>query len=254
MFSANFPLYGDLSNRVMSILTDYSPEIEIYSIDEAFLKLTGFDFFNLREHGESMRQRVLKWTGIPTLDLEEIQPKQSIATTRTFETNYTRFDELAERITTFTASCAEKLRQQKSCCNSLMVFVLTNFHRNDLPQYHRSIVIQLPFATNSTIELVGFANQALKSIYKEGYAYKKAGVIVQDITPEANRQAKLFDDRDKRHVPLMEAVDKLNALYGQQKIRLASQDQKRVWKMRQERLSPRYSTELGEVIEVDLRG
>jgi len=59
--------------------------------------------------------------GIPTLDIEDIEPKKSIATTRTFETNYTQFDQLAERITTFTASCAEKLRQQKSCCNSLMV-------------------------------------------------------------------------------------------------------------------------------------
>ena len=218
VFSANFALYGDMSNRVMSILADYSPEMEVYSIDEAFLKLDGFEYFNLQEYGESMRKRVLKWTGIPisvgiaptkalakaanriakkfpketkgvhiidteerrikalrwlkvedvwgigrqhtkrlqaqgvntafdftqlpdtwvkkimsvvglrlkhdlmgipTIDLEEIEPKQSIATTRTFEKNYTEYDQVAERITTFTASCAEKLRQQKSCCNIL---------------------------------------------------------------------------------------------------------------------------------------
>ncbi len=65
VFSANFALYGDMSRRVMDILADYSPDIEIYSIDEAFLKLTGFDFFNLQEHGKSMRHKVLKWTGIP---------------------------------------------------------------------------------------------------------------------------------------------------------------------------------------------
>ena len=99
-----------------------------------------------------------------------------------------------------------------------MVLILTNYHRNDLPQYHRGIVIQLPFATNSTIELVGFANQALKSIFKEGYPYKKAGVIVQDLTPEENRQTKLFEDRDLRHIPLMNAVDKLNSRFGQQKV------------------------------------
>ena len=349
VFSANFPLYGDMSNRVMSILSEFTPEMEIYSIDEAFLKLTGFTHLNLQEYGESMRQRVTKWTGIPisvgiaptkalskaanriakkfpqqtkgvylintdekrikalkwlkvedvwgigrqhtkrlqalnvrtafdftqlsdvwvkkqmsivglrlkhelqgipAFDLETPQPKQSIATTRTFETNYTQFDDLEERITTFTASCAEKLRHQKSCCNSLMVFILSNVHRQDLPQYYRSIVIDLPFATNSTIELAQFAKKALKTIFREGYHYKKAGVIVMNLTQEAYRQRKLFDDRDERHVPLMKEIDELNARYGQQKIRLASQDLKRVWKMRQERLSRRYTTELGEVMEV----
>ena len=71
-----------------------------------------------------------------------------------------------------------------------------------------------------------------------------------NLTQEAYRQRKLFDDRDERHVPLMKEIDELNARYGQQKIRLASQDLKRVWKMRQERLSRRYTTELGEVMEV----
>ena len=65
VFSANFPLYGDMSQRVMTILEEYSPDIEIYSIDEAFLKLQGFDHYNLQEYGESMRKKVTKWTGIP---------------------------------------------------------------------------------------------------------------------------------------------------------------------------------------------
>jgi DNA polymerase V len=350
VFSANFALYGDMSNRVMNILGDFAPEIEIYSIDEAFLNLSGFDYFNLQEHGVLMRQRVLKWTGIPisvgiaptkslakaanriakkfpdrtkgvylidneekrikalkwlkvedvwgvgrehakrlqalnvrtaydftqlpdgwvrknmaivglrlkmdlmgipTLDMEDPQPKQSIATTRTFETNYTHFDDLAERITTFAASCAEKLRSQKSCAHSIMVFILSNFHRKDLPQYHRSIVIQLPFATHSTIELAHYAVLALKRIFREGCSYKKAGVIVMDLSPQEHHQETLFEQRDKRHTPLMKAVDKLNEHYGQQKIRLASQDLKRVWKMKQERLSPKYTTDLGEIISVN---
>jgi len=166
--------------------------------------------------------------GIPTLDLEEAQPKKNIATTRSFETNYTKFEELAERVSTFASSCAEKLRKQKSCCNSLMVFIHTNGHRKDLPQYSRNIVVKLPFATNSTIELSGFALQALKKIFKDGYAYKKAGVIVQDFTPENRIQQTLFDNRNERHIPLMQTIDKLNLQFGQQKIRLASQDTKRV--------------------------
>src|SRR5690606_36732274 len=64
VFSANFALYGDMSNRVMTILSDYSPEIEIYSIDEAFLKLVGFDLFNLQEYGQQMPCKVIHWTGI----------------------------------------------------------------------------------------------------------------------------------------------------------------------------------------------
>ncbi|HWR95086.1 MAG TPA: Y-family DNA polymerase [Flavobacterium sp.] len=351
VFSANFALYGDMSNRVMTILSEYSPEMEIYSIDECFLKLKGFDLFNLQEYGEQMRYKVTKWTGIPisvgiaptkalskianriakkypektqgcyiidseekrikalkwlkiedvwgigrqhtkrlkaqnvftafdftqlsddwvkrnlaivglrlkydlqgipTLDLEEVQPKKNIATTRSFETNYTKFEELAERVSTFASSCAEKLRKQKSCCNSLMVFIHTNGHRKDLPQYSRNIVVKLPYATNSTIELSGFAIQALKKIFKDGYAYKKAGVIVQDFMPENEIQKTLFENRNERHIPLMKVIDKMNLQFGQQKIRLASQDTKRVWKMKQEKLSPRYSTNLSDIITINV--
>ncbi len=351
VFSANFALYGDMSNRVMTILSDYSPEMEIYSIDECFLRLKGFDLFNLQEYGEQMRYKVTKWTGIPisvgiaptkalsklanriakkypeqtkgtyiidseekrlkalkwlkiedvwgigrqhtkrlqaqsvftaydftqladdwvkknlaivglrlkhdlqgipTLDLEEAQPKKNIATTRSFETNYTKFEELAERVSTYASSCAEKLRKQKSCCNSLMVFIHTNGHRKDLPQYSRNIVLKLPYATNSTIELSGFALQALKKIFKDGYAYKKAGVIVQDFTPENKVQQTLFENRDERHIPLMQTIDKLNSQFGHQKIRLASQDTKRVWKMKQQKLSPRYTTNLNDIITINV--
>lgn len=351
VFSANFALYGDMSNRVMTILSDYSPEMEIYSIDECFLKLNGFEHFNLQTYGEEMRHKVMKWTGIPvsigiaptkalsklanriakkypertkncyiidseekrikalkwlkiedvwgigrqhsnrlklqnvftaydftqlsddwvrqhlsivglrlkcdlqgipTLDLEEAQPKKNIATTRSFETDYTKFEELAERISTFTSSCAEKLRNQKSCCNSLMVFIKTNRHRKDLPQYSRNIVVKLPFSTNSTIELSGFAIQALKRIFKDGYAYKKAGVIVQDFTSEDELQTTLFESRNERHIPLMQTIDELNLQFGQQKIRLASQDIKRVWKMKQQKLSPRYTTNINDIITINV--
>lgn len=349
VFSANFALYGDMSQRVMTILSDYSPEIEIYSIDEAFLKLKGFELFNLQEYGAEMRNRVKKWTGIPisvgiaptkalakvanriakkyvnetggtyiidseekrikalkwlkiedvwgigrqhskrlhtmdvrtaydftqledrfvkrqmaitglrlkhdlqgipTLDLEEVQLKKSIATTRSFEENYTEFDQLAERISTFAVSCAEKLRKQNSCCNSIMVFIRTNRHRENLPQYSRNIVVKLPFPTNSSIELTQFAMQALRCIYKQGYAYKKAGVVVQDFSQENGLQQNLFKNRNEKHIPLMEVIDKMNAQFGQQKIRLAAQDTQRVWKMKQERLSPRYTTRISDIITI----
>ena len=155
-------------------------------------------------------------------------------------------------MSTFAVACAEKLRRQNSCCRSLMVFVHTNGHRKDLPQYSRNIVVKLPYATHSAIELSKFATQALKHIYKEGYAYKKAGVIVLDIIPADQVQLTLFEKRNEKHIPLMQAVDKVNAAFGQQKIRLASQDQQRVWKMKQERLSPRYTTNLSDIITIHL--
>jgi len=98
--------------------------------------------------------------------------------------------------------------------------------------------------------LAGFAVKALEQIFRKGYHYKKAGVIVMDFTPESERQLKLFDDRNVKHIPLMKVVDKLNAMYGQQKLRLASQDIKKVWKMKQERLSPRYTTNLNDIITI----
>lgn len=349
VFSANFSLYGDMSNRVMTILAKYAPEIEIYSIDEAFLKLEGFQLYDLQQYGEAIHYQVKKWTGIPVsvgiaptkslsklanriakkfpaktqgvyiidseekrikalkwlkigdvwgigrrhaqrllahnissayaftqcsdqwvkkyfsiiglrlkwdlsgtavLHLEKAQLKKSIATTRSFEANYTHYEQLHERIVTFANSCAEKLRKQHSCCQSVTIFIYTNSHQENMRQYRRTIVVHLPFPTNSSIEIASYAIKGLKRIFKAGYNYKKAGVIVHDFTPEQVTQTTLFSQKNKRHIPLMEAIDGLNLRFGQQKIRLASQDPKRVWKMKQNRLSPHYTTDLDDIIRI----
>jgi len=188
--------------------------------------------------------------GIPTLHLEDVKDKKNIATTRTFEKNYTELAQIKERVASFAVSCAAKLRAQRSCCNSIMVFIHTNGFREDQEQYSKNIVIKLPYATNSGIELTKFATQGLEQIFKHGYGYKKAGVIVMDFTPEDNQQLNLFENRNTKHIQLMKAVDKINTSFGQQKIRLAAQDTGRVWKMKQERLSPRYTTNISEIIIV----
>ena len=182
--------------------------------------------------------------------MEEIQAKKNIATTRSFDKNYTELEDLKERVTTFAVSCAEKMRKQKSCCNAIMVFIHTNGHRQDLPQYSRNIVAKLPFPTNSSMELAHFASQALERIFKKGYSYKKAGVIVMDFSAENKTQLKIFENSNPKHTPLMQAVDKINKTFGQQKIKLASQDLNKVWKMKQEKLSPRYTTNLNEIITI----
>ncbi len=350
VFSANFPLYGDMSSRVMEVLSEYSPEVEVYSIDEIFLRMDGYEKYDLQQYGLQMKERVGAWTGIPisvgmaptkalakvanriakkyplqtsgsyvidteesrikalrwvpiedvwgvgrqhsarlhalgiknaydfasmdtawvkkhmsivgvrlqldlmgvsTLDLETQCDKKGIATTRSFDGNYKEFEQLKERVSTFAVTCAEKLRKQGSCCRKVSVFIHTNIHRRDQQQYSKEVSIKLPYPTSSAIELSRFAVAALRMIFRDGYAYKKAGVIVSDITPEATMQNTLFEQRDFRHIPLMAAVDKVNKHFGQQKVRLASQDTKRIWKMRQERLSPQYSTKLADSIQIN---
>lgn len=349
VFSANFALYGDLSNRVMSILNGYSEDMEIYSIDEAFLKFENTQC--LQSIGLNMRQKVKKFTGIPisvgiaptkalakaanriakkypketqnvytidtelkrikalkwlkvedvwgigsryakklnsrgvrtayeftqmndlyvkknftiqglrlkqdllgieTLDLEHPGAKKNIATTRTFENNYTELKDIRERVVTFAVTCAEKLRKQKSCCNEILVFLHTNGFRKDLPQYSKNIVIKTPFPTNSSIEIAEFAVLGLERIFKYGYSYKKAGVIVMNFTSEYSVQTGMFGNSNPKHKPLMNALDTINKLCGKHLVKLASQDPRRTWKMRQERLSPRYTTNINDIIKVKL--
>jgi DNA polymerase V len=348
VFSANFELYGDMSNRVMHILSEFSPSIEVYSIDEMFLDFQGLEYESLEKIGQHIRKTVLQntsipvcigfaptkslaklanriakkysqWNGIytidteekrikalkwlriedvwgvglqhakrlkqanihtaldftnmdegwvkkhmsivgirlqrdlsgkPTIQMEHVTIKKNIAITRSFERNYRELKDLEERISTFAVTCSEKLRKQGSECNALTVFIRTNRFRADLKQYNRAINLKLPFPTNSSIELSKFAVHALHLIFRSGFNYKKAGVIVNDLTPENTKQLELFESSNIRHKKLMKSVDQINQAFGQQKVRLAIQDQQRVWKMKQERLSPRYTTRLSDVIRV----
>lgn len=348
VFSSNFMLYGDMSHRVMSILSEYSPNQEIYSIDECFLDFSGL-LVDLTEYGLKMRKRVHQWTGIPvsvgvaptkslakvankiakkftdktggcyvidseekrikalkwlpvedvwgigrrnakklnaigvfkaydfcqlpkswvlanmtivgsrlqddmngipTLEMEPEEKKQSIATTRSFDKEYRTFDQLRERIATFTFSCAEKLRKQNSLCNQMIVFVESSRFRDYDEYYSKSTLIKLPYPTNSTIELSEFALKGLESIFKEKIGYKRAGVMVMDFVPDNEYQPSLFFNSNPKHKPVMEAIDYLNGRFGMHKVRLGSQDQK-THKMKQERLSPCYSTKIEDIITVN---
>lgn len=349
VFSSNFALYGDMSSRVMQVLSQYTPDMEIYSIDEAFLQWNGLDSLSMEQIGTKIRQDVFRSTGIPvsvgvaptktlakvaahivkkfperthgvyvideeekrikalkwlpvdevwgigrqhakrlqqhhvyaaidfvrlsdlwikknmsvvglrlkkelegkpSMKIEQPVAKQSIAVTRSFDKMYTTFDELKERIVTFAVTCAEKLRQQQSVCHAMMIFVHTNYFREDLPQYAKNVMISLPYATNSSIELAQFAIEGLKRIFVEGYHYKKAGVIVMHIEPESPNQLHLFDNSNPKHKALMEAIDHLTHQFGQSKVLLAAQDPRRKWKMKQERLSPCYTTRWNDLITI----
>ncbi|WP_299777532.1 Y-family DNA polymerase [uncultured Formosa sp.] len=349
VFSSNYPLYGDMSTRVMRILEQFTPDVEVYSIDEAFLEFKGYENFNLANCGLEMRTRILKWTGIPTcvgiaptkalskvankiarkfpehtkgvflidseasrikalkwfkiedvwgvgkrlakrlksknchtaydftqlpddyirkefsivewrlkqdllgkptLRLEEPSPKKSIATTRSFESTYADIDNITERISTFATSCAEKLRKQKCSCHMIIVHLSSDRHNKDQVHEYGSKMITLPYPTDSSLIISTQAVAAAKQLFRGGVKYKRAGVVVTGLVPNNAFQLDLFASENPKHKPLMHVIDALNKKYRTHTIKLGNQDLQRTWKMKQERLSPKYTTNINDIIIV----
>ena len=349
VFSSNYVLYGDMSHRVMTTVAQFAPDMEIYSIDEAFLLFDGFENINLKEYGEIIvrtttrntgipvslgiaptktlaklankfakkykdykgvcvidtdekREKALKLTaigdvwgigrqyakkleyysihtawdftqrskswvrhtmgvvgertwlelkGTPCVEMDKTTTKKSICTSRSFGERLTELSPISEAVSNFAASCAEKLRKQHSLASVIMVFIQTNPNATNLPQHCKQVVLQLPVPTNDTTELINFALRGLKAIFAEGFQFKKAGVIVSGIVPERPLQGDLFDTRNRdKFSKIMTVMDSLNASYGKQKVKIAAQGFDRKWKLKNERLSPCYSTKLKDVLEI----
>ena len=350
VFSSNFKLYGDMSDRVMSIITRFVPDVEIYSIDEAFLKFDGFSEDTINQKCREIIETIMKWTGIPvsiglaktkslakvanriakkhsnetnsfysinndskhiqslkninikdiwgigfqnekkllnigvksgfdfinlpdqwvkknmsiiglklkkelegmpTLDiLKENNTKKSITTTRSFEAEIVSIDDLIERITTFAVVASKKLRIQNSECNMISVYIRSNPFKENNGKYHFSLTEALPFSTNSSIEISKFAIKLLKKIYHKGKSYKKAGIVLMGLTPESSHQFSFLEKSTNKHKKLMQSVDSIDNKYGLYKVRLASQDQKRIWKMNRQNLSRNYTTNIEEILIV----
>ena len=196
---------------------------------------------------ESRLQRDL--LGIPTLDLEVQKSKKSIATTRTFEKPLKELDKIKERISTFAFVSGEKLRRQNSHCHMIIVILRSNYFREDLKQHYATKVISLPYPTNSSLVLSNYAIKAIEEVFKSGIAYKKAGIILTGLVPSNNYQLNIFDWENSNHQPLMKVIDKINYRFSN-KIKLANQDLKKTWKMKQDHLSPNYTTNLQDIIKV----
>jgi DNA polymerase V len=350
VFSSNYVLYGDMSHRVMTTIASFAPDMEIYSIDEAFLHFDGFEKVDLHELGlkivrtttkgtgipvsmgiaptktlakvankfakkyrdykgvciidsEIKREKALKlfaiedvwgigrryakklryysvntawdftqksksWVrnlmgvvgertwmelkGIPCVEMEVPTAKKTICTSRSFGERLTEIEPITEAVANFAAACGEKLRKQHSLANALLVFIHTNPHATNQPQYYNQTLMQLPVSTNDSTELVKYAIQGLKSIFASGYRYKKAGVIVSDIVPERPMQTDLFDTRNRdKYKKVMLVMDSLNATYGNRKVRIATQGFGRKWKLKNEKLSPCYTTRLSDILVVN---
>jgi DNA polymerase V len=181
----------------------------------------------------------------------EPSPKKGICVSRSFGQSLSDVKPIVEAVATFASRCAAKLRKQQSCAHIVHVFLYTNHHRADEPQYFNSKVLQLPTSTSSTFEIIRYALRGLELIYKSGYKYKKAGVMISGIVPENQVQISLFDNR-KRELDekAMKALDNLNRRMGRDTIRVAVQGFGRDWHLRQERKSRCYTTRWQEILEV----
>ncbi|NIJ45974.1 DNA polymerase V [Wenyingzhuangia heitensis] len=189
--------------------------------------------------------------GKPTIGFEEIQDKHMIATTRSFPKVIDDLKEIEERVATFANSCAEKLRKQKSECLGAYVFLRSNRFGKEYVKLGG--MTHFGFATSSSITITKGVLQKLREIYKHGYSYKKAGVVLVSISPNTSHQVRLFGDENPKHQLLMHTMDILNEKLGKGKIKLANQDITKTWKMRQEYLSPNYTTKISDIITVNCK-
>ena len=180
-----------------------------------------------------------------------IRRKKNICISRSFGIEIQELSKLREVVSSYANTCAIKLRKDKSCCSTISIFLSTNPFKPQVKQYHAYRVFNLDVPTNDSVEIVRFALKGLDQIYCSDYIYKKAGVIVGRTIPARQVQLSLFDnlDRDKRRA-INSVVDIINMKMGRNKVKLAVQGTGRKWKLRQERLSPCYTTRFSDILEV----
>ena len=191
--------------------------------------------------------------GLSCLDLEEVTPpRKEIVSSRSFGSAVITLAELGESISTYAARAGEKLRGQHSLCGAVHVFVQTNRFRDQDEQYSNGITIPLVEPSADNRVLAGAALHGLAMIYREGFNYKKAGIMLMNLQPDTQRQAVLFDagpDR-ARSVRAMAALDAINERYGRDTVHLGSAGVARRWAMLSENRTPRYTTSWTELPKV----
>jgi DNA polymerase V len=344
ILSSNYALYGDMSRRVMQVLSRFTPTMEVYSIDESFLDLSGFSqdliaYGNaivktvkqdtgipvsigiastktlaklanklakknlagngsvlvwdtlaepdkvlatipvkelwgissglgkhlnnlgidnaltlkqantplLRKHfGVVMERIVRELNGTPCIPLEMIPSKrQQILTSRSFGTRLSTLPELRAAVSVFATRSAEKLRSQNLCTQALCVFIHTSPFDLSKPGYNNAMTLSWDMPTQDTGVLIRYALAGLERIFRPGYQYQRAGVLLPDLMPNGLMQLSLFQDNvdhNPKSERLMMVLDAINQAHGRHSIRYASQGLSARWKMRQQLKSPAYTT------------
>ena len=219
---------------------------------------TAHDFIQLSEEWTRKNMTVVgqrmynELRGIPSIKFEEVAPaKKGICTSRSFGVLLSDKQEIRQAVVNHAAACALKLRRQKSCTGLLQVFLQTNRFRTQDRQYNKQVTMKLPIATNHSNLLIHYAVVALDMLYRTGYNFNKAGVVVTDIVPDSEVQSALWDAENKpRNRAVMKALDSVNGQMGAGIVRFAAQGYSKGWKLRSEHLSKCYTTRLEHVVRI----
>jgi DNA polymerase V len=352
--SSNYALYADMSDRVMNILSEFSSNQEIYSIDECFLDLTGFCKDGLTVYAQKIRRCIQQQTGLPVcigigtsktlaklanhiakknslfqgicnfnamtvqeqnkwlhkikvgeiwgigkqlapklrqigiynvsdlkhadpeilslqfsvslkrtvyelnniacFELEETTtPKKQIICSRSFSVLITDFKNLEQSVTLYVSRAAAKLRRQKSYTGSIHIYIRTSPFNKKESCYANSVTIPLPEQTDNTLILIRFASFGLRKIYRSGYKYQKAGVLLSKIVSGKEYQPDLFSKKkvQGKSDSLMIVLDQINTLMGKKMLTVAAEGITQPWKMRQSNRSPGYTTNWNDLIVVN---
>jgi len=181
---------------------------------------------------------------VACVDVEEVTPpRKQIVASRSFGNPVQDVASLKAAVALFVENACGKLRSQQSHASMLQVFLRTNRFRADLPQYHPSTAVPMVTPTDSSLVINRWAGILIDQIWRPEYAYKKAGVMLSEITPNTQRQNDLFAEPEQAEdSKLMAVLDRVNQRYGRGVLRISSQDAGEEWGMRQERKSPAYTT------------
>ena len=331
VFSSNYSLYGDLSRRVMRTLKRFNSEMEVYSIDEAFLDLSNFPDNEIEGVGKEIRSIVLKWTGIPTsigiaktktlskvanhiakkkqsgvvslIEVENIDPilekvevndiwgvgkqltkfyhkngiynakqlknksntwikkssnvlssrtamelkgisciglektsakRKSCVVSRSFGQRIEDFQELKEAVASYSLNASEKIRSEALVAKSITIFIRTSPFQSRYGFYSNSKTIDFPMATNNSIEIVKAALSGLETIFKTGYSYQKAGVLLSHLSNSSNGKNLFSSIQDEKINTLMKSIDNTNYRYGRSTLSLASAGVHKKWNMKRQ--------------------
>lgn len=205
-----------------------------------------------RQFSVVLQRTVAELNGESCLALEEVAPaKQQIICSRSFGRRVTDRDTLAASISHHIARGAEKLRAQRSVARMVAVSIHTD-RFGYAPQYHGYTCVPLVQASDDTLALNQAAQAALRALYRPGYAYKKAGVVLLEIAPREILQTDLFAvPPDPRRARLMATLDQLNRDWGRGTVRIGAEGLSDDWHMRQQRRSPCYTTRLDQLMIVE---
>lgn len=189
--------------------------------------------------------------GEPCFSIEENIPnKKQICTSRSFARDLYDHEEVIMAVAKFTSICAQKLRAQNGVVSRIVLFIYTNPYKDYINRDSRSVIIPLEYPTDNTLDLVKVTCRAVSEILKDGYGYKKAGVIFTEISRKEETSGTLFHERDLyKEASLMRSLDDVNLKYGRDTLVTASQGIDEI-KYNRNNLSPRYTTSWSDIIKV----